>query len=223
MTQTMPTQYVSRLAFLRERCRDRRVFHLGCSSGQFLEDRLHRRSLLHAILSEEAQELYGLDLDAKSLETMRSMGYQHLYHGNAEQLDDLPMEETFDVVLAGDLLEHITRPGAMLDGVKRFMKPTGQFIVSTNNAFGFHYQLRRWTGRYAEHPEHVSFFSPETLAHLFERHGYQVLAMYGAFTEPPHGWQQQLKFAIGSPLFRLAPVLSGTLIVVAAPFVNKAA
>ena len=217
MKETMPDRYISRVEYLRERCRGRRVLHLGCSSGQFLQDRLKRNSLLHSILAEEAGELYGVDLDETSLETMRAMGFHRLYHGDAERLDDLDLEKTFDVVVAGDLLEHITRPGAMLDGVKRFLRKPGQFIVSTNNAFGLHYQLRRWTGRYREHPEHVAFFSPETLTHLFERHGYRLEAMFGAYTEPPHTWTQHLKFAIGQPLFRLAPMLAGTLIVIAEP------
>lgn len=216
--QTMvPTRYISRIEYLREQCRGRRVLHLGCSSGQFLQDRLKRSSLLHAILAKEANELYGVDLDRSSLEAMRAMGFRHLHHGNVEQLDALDLRETFDVVVAGDLLEHITRPGAMLDGVKRFLRKAGRFIVSTNNAFGLHYQLRRWSGAYREHPEHVSFFSPETLAHLFERHRYHLEAMFGAYTEPPHTWRQQLTFAVGQPLFRLAPVLAGTLIVIAEP------
>ena len=125
MKETMPDRYISRIEYLRERCRGRRVLHLGCSSGQFLQDRLKRNSLLHSILAEEAGELYGVDLDETSLETMRAMGFHRLYHGDAERLDDLDLEKTFDVVVAGDLLEHITRPGAMLDGVKRFLEEAG--------------------------------------------------------------------------------------------------
>lgn len=221
MKETLPARYISRVEYLREQCRGRRVLHLGCSSGQFLQDRLERGSLLHAVLAEEAGELYGVDVDEASLETMRGMGFHHLHHGNVEELDALNLPETFDVVVAGDLLEHITRPGAMLDGVKRFLRKAGRFIVSTNNAFGLHYQLRRWSGGYREHPEHVSFFSPETLVHLFERHGYRLEAMFGAYTEPPHTWRQHFAFAIGRPLFRLAPVLAGTLIVSAEPHTSQ--
>jgi len=214
---TTLSQYLSRTQLLQERCRGRRVLHLGCSSGQYLKDRLMRESLLHWMLRDEAGELHGVDLDGKSLDTMREMGFRHLHEGNAEELEKLDLKETFDIVLAGDLLEHITKPGSMLEGVRRFLKPTGSFIVSTNNAFGLHYQLRRWSGQYVEHVEHVCFYSPETLLHLFERHGYDIAEMYGAYTEPPYGWKQKVKFAIGQPLFKLVPVLAGTIIVVATP------
>jgi len=209
--------YKSRVDFFLDRCKEKDVLHLGCSSGRYLEDRLRRGSLLHSQLRSVARILYGLDLDLESLVKMKRMGFSNLIEGNAEKLEAVSFGQQFDVVIAGDLLEHITRPGALLDGVIRLLKPDGCFIISTNNAFGLHYQLRRWAGQYAEHFEHVCFYSPETLAHLFQRHGYHVSEMYGAFTEPPNGWKQKMKFAIGKPLFRMFPVLAGTLIVVAIP------
>ena len=208
--------YLSRLAFLRDRTRGRAVLHLGCSSGRCIQDRLDRNSLLHGFLSEETSELYGLDIDPGSLSRMRDGGFANLYEADVESLEKLELNKQFDLVLAGDILEHLSRPGSMLDGVKRFLRQNGELKISTNNAFGFHYQLRRWMGHYTEHFQHVCFFSPETLLHLLERHGYRVREMYGAYTEPPHTWKQKLEFALGKPLFKLAPVLAGTLIVVAA-------
>jgi 2-polyprenyl-3-methyl-5-hydroxy-6-metoxy-1,4-benzoquinol methylase len=211
-------RYVSRIDYLRASSRGKRVLHLGCSSGRFIHDRVQRASLLHSVLHEEARELYGIDLDHDSLVWMREqMGFQNLYECDVERLDELRLNERFDVVLAGDLVEHLTRPGALLDGVKRFVRPGGQFILSTVNAFGLHFQLRRWLGGYSEHPEHVCFFSPETIVHLLERHGYILREMVGSYTEPPRTWKRKLEFAIGSPLFRLAPVLAGTIIAVATP------
>ncbi len=194
------------------------MLHLGCSSGQFIQHRVQRGSLLHAVLHEEARDLYGIDLDHQSLVLMREqMGFQNLYQGNVERLDEVSLEESFDVVLAGDLLEHLTCPGALLTGIKRFLQPGGRFVLSTVNAFGLHFQLRRWLGQYTEHPEHVCFFSPETIVHLLERHGYEVQEMHGSYTEPPRTWRRKIEFAIGGPLFKLAPVLAGTLIAVATP------
>jgi 2-polyprenyl-3-methyl-5-hydroxy-6-metoxy-1,4-benzoquinol methylase len=210
--------YLWRMQYLRELCRGKKVLHLGCSSGHFIRDRLQRGSLLHAVLHEEAAELYGVDIERESLVLMRDqLGFANLYEGNVERLDELQLDQRFDVVLAGDLIEHLTRPGAMLDGAKRFMQPGGRFVLSTVNAFGLHFQLRRWLGTYTEHPEHVCFYSPETIANLLERHGYVVQEMYGCYNEPPRTWKRRLEFAAGMPLFKWAPVLAGTLIAVATP------
>ena len=50
---------------------------------------------------------------------------------------------------------------------------------------------------------------------MLERHGYTVVEMHGAYTEPPYTLPQKLKFMIGAPLYRIFPILAGTLIVVA--------
>jgi len=208
--------YINRMEHLLDECKNRKVLHLGCSSGSHIQARIERGSLLHTALYGVSSTLYGLDLDNESLDVMRQvLGYNNLYEGNVETLEQVGIRTKFDVVLAGDLLEHITRPGAMLDGIKSLLNDSGKIIISTNNAFGLNYQLRRWTGNFVEHFEHVCFFSPETLLHLFDRHGYKIKKMYGAYTEPPYTLGQKLKFMVGAPLYKVFPVLAGTLIVVA--------
>ena len=208
-------EYVSRIAFLRECCHGKHVLHVGCSSGRYLRERIQRGDMLHGLLCEVAEVVYGVDIDEESLLDMSRLGYTNLSYGDAERLEELALDKTFDVVIAGDLLEHLTKPGALLDGVKRFLGNQGQFIVSTNNAFGLHYQIRRWLGRYQEHYQHVCFFSPETLTNMFERHGYQVESIHGAYTVPPYTRCQKVLFVLGQPLFRKFPILAGTLIVTA--------
>ncbi len=209
-------RYLSRLDFFKERLQDKTVLHLGCSAGRYLADRVERNSLLHALIEGVSAELYGIDIDESSLERMRSrLGFQNLFVGDAEKLDQVEIDRKFDVVLAGDILEHLSCPGAMLEGSKRFLESNGEIVLSTNNAFGLHFQIKRWIGRYKEHVEHVCFFSPETLINLFERHGFRVIEMYGAYTEPPWTLKQKVIFWIGRPILELVPKLSGTLIVVA--------
>ena len=215
MPDTALTQYISRTNKFTEWCTDKNVLHLGCSSGRYIQDRIKRGTFLHALLANSASKLSGLDIDEESLEIMKNMGFTNLYLGNVEKLSDSHLNEVFDIIIAGDLLEHITCPGSMLEGVKDLLPQTGQFIISTNNAFGLHYQIKRWLGLYEEHFEHVCFYSPETLIHLFERHGYTVKSLYGAYTVPPYSLKDKILFALGSPLFRLFPVLSGTLVVIA--------
>ncbi|MBA4390984.1 MAG: hypothetical protein C0399_08600 [Syntrophus sp. (in: bacteria)] len=213
---TIPIKhYISRIEFFQDRLQGKKVLHLGCSAGRYIADRIKRNSLIHSLIGKVSTELYGIDIDEPSLETMRDeLGFQNLFVCDAEKLDQININKKFDIVLAGDLLEHLSCPGAMLEGSKRFLEKNGQIIISTNNAFGIHFQVKRWMGRYKEHVEHVCFFSPETLVNLFERHGYKVIEMYGAYTEPPWTLKQKIIFNIGKPILKIAPQLAGTLIVV---------
>lgn len=220
-TTTNVDKFISRRSYFREIAKNCNVLHLGCSSGTFLKARINRGSLLHTDLHNSANILYGIDLDGESLGIMREeLGYDNLYEGDVQKLENISLNENFDIVLAGDLLEHITCPGAMLEGIKPLLSSNGSFVISTVNAFGLHFQIKRWLGRYVEHFEHICFYSPETLVNLFERHSYEVKIIYGAYTEPPFSWSQKIKFIFGYPLFKLFPVLAGTLIVVATPKTN---
>ncbi|MDH5571488.1 MAG: class I SAM-dependent methyltransferase [Gammaproteobacteria bacterium] len=217
---TRISKYIPRIKMFKKWCADKNILHLGCSSGTYIHDRIKRGTFLHSILSESSKSISGLDIDSNSLEVMKTHGFSDLYEGNAEKLSEANINKEFDIVIAGDLLEHITCPGAMLEGVKDLLNEDGKLIISTNNAFGLHYQIRRWLGRYTEHFEHVCFYSPETLIHLFERHNYIIEELYGAYTVPPHTIKQKIVFSIGKPLFQLFPVLAGTLVVVAKPIKN---
>ena len=119
-------RYVSRMAEFTRLSSGKKVLHLGCSSGRYIDDRIARGTFLHETLSRSAEHLSGLDLDALSLSKMEALGYTNLYHGNAERLDEVKLDAPYDLIVAGDLLEHITRPGAMLDTAKPLLAQGGQ-------------------------------------------------------------------------------------------------
>ena len=121
--------YVSRKEFLLNECSNKKTLHLGCSAGKHIQARIDRGSLLHESINNISSELHGLDLEEESLDVMRKdYGFSNLYQGNAEKLEEVDFGTTFDIVLAGDLLEHLTCPGAMLDGVKALLNDQGKII-----------------------------------------------------------------------------------------------
>src|SRR5690349_14813022 len=99
---------VDRRGFLLDHTRDRIVLHLGCVDHPFLDDRLASGELLHMHISRVAKRLYGVDLDAIGLARLRAAGYERLYQGDVEELADLG--ERFEIVVAGELLEHLANP-----------------------------------------------------------------------------------------------------------------
>lgn len=68
-------------------------------------------------------------------------------------------DDTFDVVFADNLLEHLPEPAAVFDEVHRVLKPTGVFLFKTPNRqhyvptiarmtpHWFHETVNRWRGR----------------------------------------------------------------------------
>ena len=77
------------------------------------------------------------------------------------------------------MIEHLNNPGLFLNGIKRFMTPDTQLVITTINAYSgmrfFVYGLRGRGGELEPvHPDHVAYYSYSTLKLLLERHHYDI-------------------------------------------------
>ncbi len=116
---------------------DLRVLDLGCRTGaltQHFADRNH---------------VTGLDVDHEALRRARErLGIETVWANVEEGLQFA--DGTFDVVVAGELLEHLAVPKAVVDEGRRVPAPGGRLVGSVPNAFRLKSRLRFAVGR---HPE----------------------------------------------------------------------
>ena len=170
---------VQRLDVIREMCAGKRVLHLGCTGAPFTAEAIESNMLLHFVLEGVAADLWGLDTDLAGIETLKSHGSKQIIYGDLEHLDAVELDQTFDIIVAGEIIEHLSNPGLFLGGVKRFMDAETLLILSTINAYcGMRflwYGVRGKRGRVEfVHPDHVAYYSYSTLKLLIERHGLHV-------------------------------------------------
>jgi SAM-dependent methyltransferase len=127
--------------------RGRRVLDLGCRSGA-----LTRHFL-------DGNEVVGLDVDRAALEKAAALGIETVL---ADVEERLPLEdESFDAVVAGELLEHVRFPDALVDEARRVLRPRGVLVGSVPNAFRLQCRLRFLRGRAPEDdPTHLHMYSP---------------------------------------------------------------
>lgn len=168
------THIVSREAFILEHCSGRSVLHLGCVDSPFLEAKLASASLLHVKLSKVARELFGVDLDGAGLDILRAHGFTHLYEGNVERLEELRLARTFDVIVAGEILEHVPNPGLFLNSAREHLHVDGRLIITVPSAQNVKVLANALRRREVVHADHVAYYSPRTLTHLLQMHGYVV-------------------------------------------------
>ena len=139
--------------------RGKRVLDLGCRSGA-----LTRHFL-------EGNSVVGLDVDANALEKAAALGIEPV-RANVEET--LPFDDgSFDAVVAGELLEHLQFPDALVAEIRRVLRPGGVLAGSVPNAFRVQSRLRFLRGNAPEDdPTHLRMFSPAALRELlagFER------------------------------------------------------
>ncbi len=133
--------------------RGRRVLDLGCRSGAFTRHFL------------EGNEVVGLDVDRAALAKAAELGIETVV-GDVD--DPLPFpDESFDAVVAGELLEHLRFPDALVAEARRVLRPGGVLVGSVPNAFRLQSRLRFLRGRPPEDdPTHLRLFSASAVRAL---------------------------------------------------------
>ena len=108
MTEKKKIPLVHRVEYLKEVCRDRKVLHLGCTNWPFTDEALKDDALLHLTLQKVAGELWGLDADVNGLEALTKLGVKNIHYADCEKLDELDLSDQFDVIIAGEMIEHLS-------------------------------------------------------------------------------------------------------------------
>ncbi len=102
----------------------------------------------------------------------------------------LPYEDaSADVVLAGEIIEHVVDTEAFLREIHRTLSPRGALVLSTPNIFWAKNRARLLVGRYPDALEyrsrygpdfgHVRIFGPEQLRKLLGETGFEDVAVIG--------------------------------------------
>jgi SAM-dependent methyltransferase len=131
----------------------RRVLDLGCRDG----------ALTRAYAS--GNDVVGVDADREALAEAEGLGIETRW---ADLDEPLPFEDgSFEVVVAGELLEHLRDPRALVDEVRRVLRPGGTFVGSVPNAYRLKNRVRFLFGRDPDDdPTHLHMFSPAQLVEL---------------------------------------------------------
>jgi 2-polyprenyl-3-methyl-5-hydroxy-6-metoxy-1,4-benzoquinol methylase len=153
-----------------------RVLDVGCSSGYLARP-----------LVERGCTVIGIERDPNAAEAAREVCKEVLV-GDVEVMA-LPFESSsFDVILCGDLIEHLREPEQFLVRVHRYLRGGGRLVLSTPNVANWTMRLSllggRW--RYTERGildrTHLHLFTRKSLVEMLDRAGYRVVEL--DFTVP---------------------------------------
>lgn len=217
---------VDRVTYLERLVESRRVIHLGFIDVERTADKRGSETWLHERLSRHASHAIGIDLDATGVAAARESGYE-AYACDLEDkaaVASLRLEPA-ELIVAGELIEHLDCPGAFLDAVRVLLAPGGRLVLTTPNATSLTNVLVAFSRREWSSPHHVAMYSWRTLGTLLERHAWRpkdLLFYYrGKRAGPEAGSRPGLAAAFNSyeravrPVLRVFPNVADGLILVA--------
>lgn len=161
----------NRKAFVLDECKGRKVLHVGCVDTGVTENRMLNNNHLHLMLLNVAERAWGVDVNREGIEFMQRMGVPDLHAANGEDLSRLELGDRPDLILATEVLEHVSNPGDFLDSLRAF---DCEVLLSVPNAFSGRSHLCVRMGQEFVHADHNYYFSYVTLKTLIEKHGFAL-------------------------------------------------
>lgn len=161
----------NRKVFTLNYARDKKVLHLGCVDTGVIQDRLDTQSHLHLLLMKVAERVWGVDVNQEGIELLQGMGIPDLYCANGEDLSSLELGDQPDLIIAAEVLEHVSNPGLFLESLRTF---NCEILLTVPNAFSARGHLCMRSGKEFVHEDHNYYFSYVTLKALIEKNGFKL-------------------------------------------------
>ncbi|WP_226482530.1 class I SAM-dependent methyltransferase [Natrinema amylolyticum] len=157
-----------------ERCiephvRDETVLDVGCVAHD--SAKRHDEAWLHELVVRAADDALGIDVLEDELAALAEAGYD-VTTGDAQ---DLALEETFDVIVVGELIEHLVDFDGLLASVDEHLADGGKLVVTTPNAMAVHWTALRLLDQEFVNTGHTCWFDATTLTQLLERYGFEPI------------------------------------------------
>jgi 2-polyprenyl-3-methyl-5-hydroxy-6-metoxy-1,4-benzoquinol methylase len=215
--------------FVVDRARGKAVLHIGMGgfvddaerTEKFIQDEL--AGSLHVQIAGVARSLAGFDIDQKTIDAMRTVVPECDYYlGDltATQLPDDLAGRRFDLIVFGDVLEHLDNFRQALTNLKSLLAPGGQLLISTANAHSFDAFVKMMFSYESAHEEHTSYFSYLTLKRLLEMNRL-ALTDFRYYThlhvKKYESLTHRISYTVSNNLTRLFPQYAMGVIAVAEP------
>lgn len=157
---------VDRCDFIIDQCRGRTVLDLGAYDETALVKQ-DAGEWLHARIANVARSVLGIDSSSSITSDGINTGpTARIIRGDVAALSAvLPAETTPDVIVAGELLEHLPEPLNFLQQLKTLF-PGRQLVASTPNTTNISNVVLALRCRESTHKDHLSVFSFKTLSTL---------------------------------------------------------
>ncbi len=153
---------------------NKNILDVGCYDGTFL-----------SLVKNKNNNFFGIEASEWGIEEARGKGIEI----NQYFFDDktkLPYEDNFfNIVVAGEIIEHIYDTDFFLDEISRILKLGGKLLISTPNLaslgrrffliFGIN-PIIELSPNEPDSSGHIRYFTFKTLKNLLEKHKFEMIA-----------------------------------------------
>jgi len=195
-------------------CRGKKVLHLGCVDYPLTAKQVTKGNLLHIKIMAVAEKVLGVDTSQEGIKYLHEKyGINNIIFGDVEYFSELDIMPEFDVVVVGELIEHLANPGLFLSGLRKICTPKTLVVLTVPNAFSVKSFLRVMVGRELVHSDHVANYSFRTLSSLVQRFDFEIISVKSYLTISENNLKRLIQIFPHILIKRFTPYLADGLIV----------
>lgn len=165
MEKVLAKESKRKIKFIKKYTDKNKLLDIGCGLGTFLK-----------IAKSTGFNIAGNDISSYAQRVVKNELKVPFYPGEVFKAS-LP-KESFDIVTAWDVFEHIPQVNETFQSVAKTLRPGGFLFLTTPNIKSWDSKVlgKYWYG-YKKIPEHLIFFSPESIKKLLKANGFNVIAV----------------------------------------------
>lgn len=158
-----------KIKFITKYCHQKDVLDLGCVEHD--PQNYQSRYWSHKALKSVARSVLGMDIYKEGVDFLVAKGF-NVVHGDAQ---NFYLGSKFDVIVAGDLIEHLENFDGFLECSREHMHRDSRLLISTPNPWYWRFIVKAvLLKEVPNNPEHTCWFCPRTLRQLVRRHDLDI-------------------------------------------------
>lgn len=169
----------NRVAYLQSRAAGRSVLDIGVVEHRV--ESLESDRWLHRKLAEVAASIVGVDVLESGVAELVARGFDARVH----DLCASPMDEQFELAIAGEVLEHVGSPEPFVANIAASLVDGGTLILTTPNPYQLHRVAHYVRGGHPDSADHLALYAPSQVAALAHRAGCELVSWQGIALKRP--------------------------------------
>jgi 2-polyprenyl-3-methyl-5-hydroxy-6-metoxy-1,4-benzoquinol methylase len=173
-----------------------RALEIGCGEGWMLQA-MHR----------QGWQVIGIE---RTIDSARFAATELKLPVLVGDLDALPVEPIFDLILMHHVLEHLPHPMIKLSRCAALLKQGGTLLITVPNLASWQFRISQQRWFHLDVPRHLTHFTPDSLREALTRAGLRIDSIrYFSLDQDPFGWMVSLLNCLGFPQTRWLHWLAG--------------
>ena len=150
-----------------------KILEVGCFLGRYCD-----------YFKSQGHHPTGIDLSGEVIKEGKTLFPNLDLRVTSGQMDREFDENSFDAVIASEVIEHVLHPDEFLKHILKVLKPGGRLLLTTQNSNAIHYRLRMLMGKFRWDPTHLRLYSKPELIKEIESSGLKITKMRGIPINP---------------------------------------